>query len=139
MTKSATTKIKKCIEITKCLKKHRQTGRAFHCTFVYEKSKLLCIGINNLKKLHRKNIFGVYKGFKDNPEKYIASIHSEIDALIKMGKTDCSKLTFINVRIDNEDNVKIAKPCQNCMKVLQGLGFKNIFYTLDNGSYESVW
>ena len=84
-------------------------------------------------------MFGAYKGFKDNPEKYIASIHSEIDALIKMGKTDCSKLTFVNVRIDNEDKVKIAKPCQNCMKVLQGLGFKNIFYTLDDGSYESVW
>ena len=31
---------------------------------------MLCIGINNLKKLHRRNIFGTYKGFKDNPEKY---------------------------------------------------------------------
>jgi hypothetical protein len=139
MTKSVTTKIKKCIEIAKCLKKDRQTGRAFHVTFVYNKNKLISIGINNLKKLHRRNMFGAYKGFKDNPEKYIASIHSEIDALIKMGKTDCSKLTFVNVRIDNEDKVKIAKPCQNCMKVLQGLGFKNIFYTLDDGSYESVW
>ena len=94
MTKSATSKIKKCIEITRCPKKDRQTGRASHCTFVYEKSKLLCIGINNLKKLHRRNMFGVYKGFKDNPEKYIASIHSEIDALIivtgkQIGRASC--------------------------------------------------
>ncbi len=138
MGKNVSAKINKCIEIAKCLKKDRQTGRAFHVTFVYNKNKLISIGINNLKKLHRRHIFGCYKGFKDNPEKYVASLHSEIDAIIKMGKTDCSKLTFVNIRIDNEEKVKMAKPCQNCMKILEGLGYKNVFYTKDDGSYESL-
>jgi hypothetical protein len=89
MTKSVTTKIKKCIEIAKCLKKDRQTGRAFHVTFVYNKNKLISIGINNLKKLHRRNMFGAYKGFKDNPEKYIpCDVPSQKDAKTRSQSLD---------------------------------------------------
>ena len=40
-------KIKKCIEITKCLKKDKSTGHSFHTTFIFEKGKLLIIGFNN--------------------------------------------------------------------------------------------
>jgi deoxycytidylate deaminase len=128
MSKNIHKKIKKCIEISKCLKKDKESGRSFHCTFIYNKNKLLSIGFNSYKKLHRRHIFGAYKGTKDNPEQYIAGIHSEIDALIKLGKTDCSKLTFVNVRIDKNKQANISKPCENCFRVLQGLGFKQIYY-----------
>ena len=131
-------KINKCIEICACLKQDKETGRSFHATFIYDKGKLLSIGFNNYKKLHRRHIFGNYKGFKDNPEKYVASIHSEIDALIKLGRTDCSRLTFINIRIDKNNLANIAKPCENCFKVLQGVGFKNLYYTTNYGDIESL-
>lgn len=128
MSKSIQYKIKKCIEITKCLKKDKESGRSFHSTFIYDKNKLLSIGFNSYKKLHRSHKFGVYKGTKDNPEQYVAGIHSEIDAIIKLGRTDCSRLTFINIRIDNNDCPNISKPCENCFRVLQSLGFKQIYY-----------
>lgn len=138
MSKSIAQKINKCIEITKCLRKDKQTGRSFHSTFIFDKGKLLSIGFNNLKKLHRRHKFGIYRGCKTNPEKYIASIHSEIDALIKLGKTDCSRFIFINIRIDKNDEVNIAKPCENCMRVLQGIGFKKIYFTDSKGNYQSI-
>jgi deoxycytidylate deaminase len=128
MSKSMDQKIKKCIEITKCIKKDKESGRSFHSTFIYDKGKLLSIGFNNYKKLHRRNTFGPYKGTKDNPEQYIAGLHSEIDAIIKLGRTDCSRLSFINIRIDNNNNPNMSKPCENCFRVLQGLGFKQIYY-----------
>jgi len=121
-------KIKKCIDISRCLKKDKESGRSFHSTFIFDKSKLLSVGFNNYKKLHRRNTFGPYRGTKDNPDQYIAGIHSEIDAVIKLGRTDCSRLTFINIRIDNNDMPNISKPCENCFRVLQGLGFKQIYY-----------
>jgi deoxycytidylate deaminase len=129
VSKSVQLKINKCIEIAKCLKKHKESGHSFHVTFIYDKSKLLSVGFNNYRKLHRSHKFGKYKGTKDNPERYVASIHSEIDALIKLGRSDCSRLTFINIRIDNNNKPNIAKPCSNCLRVLQGVGFKNIYYT----------
>jgi deoxycytidylate deaminase len=129
MSKSNDRKINKCIEITKALREQRGSGRSFHSTFIFDKGKLLSIGFNNYKKLHRHHKFGIYKGTKDNPEKYIAGIHSEIDAIIKLGRTDCSRLTFINIRIDKNDKPNMSKPCENCFRVLQGLGFKQIYYT----------
>lgn len=139
MSKSTEEKISKCIDIAKCLKKHKETGRSFHCTFIYEKSKLLCIGFNNYNKLHRSTKFGIYLGYKDNPEKYIASMHSEIDALIRSGYSNCSKLTFINVRIDNNNQVNIAKPCRNCFNVLKQYNFKKIYYTIDETNYGCIF
>ena len=128
MSKKIHNKIKKCIEITRALRKNRETGRSFHSTFIFDKGKLLSIGVNNYKKLHRHHLFGRYRGTKDNPDKYVAGIHSEIDAIIKLGRHDCSRLTFINIRIDNNDCANISKPCENCFRVLQGLGFKQIYY-----------
>jgi deoxycytidylate deaminase len=136
MTKKMDQKIKKCIEITRALRQEKESGRSFHSTFIFDKGKLLSIGVNNYKKLHRSHKFGLYKGTKDNPEKYVAGIHSEIDAIIKLGNTDCSKLTFINIRIDNNNLPNISKPCENCFRVLQGLGFKQIYYIDSFGSIQ---
>ena len=126
--KNIQAKINKCIEITKCLKRDKESGRSFHTTFIFDKGKLLSIGFNNYNKLHRSTKFGKYKGTKANPDQYIAGLHSEIDAIIKLGRTDCSRLSFINIRIDNNDCPNMSKPCENCFRVLQGLGFKQIYY-----------
>jgi hypothetical protein len=118
--------------------KSKATGRSFHSTFIYNKGKLLSIGTNNLKKLHRRNIFGPYKGCKDNPEKYIASIHSEIDAILKLGDSDFFKYVFINVRIDRNGRVNMAKPCPNCLNVLKMIGYKRLYYTTADGGVEEL-
>lgn len=136
--KNIQAKINKCIEITKCLKKDKESGRSFHSTFIYDKGKLLSIGFNSYKKLHRRHKFGCYVGTKDNPDQYVAGIHSEIDAIIKLGRTDCSRLSFINIRIDNNDCPNMSKPCENCFRVLQGLGFKQIYYLDALGSTQII-
>ena len=72
---------------------------------------------------------GKYVGYKKNPENYSPCLHSEVSAIIRLGENDCSKYTFVNVRIDNNNKINIAKPCQNCMNVLAAVGFKKILYT----------
>lgn len=138
MSKNMDEKIKKCIEITKCLKKDKSTGHSFHTTFIFDKGKLLSIGFNNYNKLHRSTKFGKYKGTKANPDQYIAGLHSEIDSIIKLGRIDCSRLTFINIRIDNNERPNMSKPCENCFRVLQGLGFKQIYYLDSLGNTQII-
>lgn len=113
--------------ITRALKPMHQTGRAFHTTFVFNKKKLVCIANNDYSKQHRYHKFGHYKSkyFVGN---YSAGVHSECSAIIKMGIEDCSHLTFINVRIDNTDNVAVSKPCSNCAALLMQLGYKKLWY-----------
>lgn len=119
---------KRLEEITRSLKPTHQTGKSFHATFVYNKNKLICTAHNNYNKLHPYHRFGSYVPTKHEKGNYIPGIHSEVAALLKMGQDDCSDLTFINIRIDNNDDVAISKPCPNCQNLLDSIGYKKIVY-----------
>ena len=119
---------KRLEEITRALKPISQNGRNFHTTFVYWGNKLLVIANNDYKKIHPYHVFGPYKPLKNETENYKAGIHSEISSLIKLGLEECSHLTFVNIRIDNDNMPAISKPCGNCSKVMNDIGFKTFWY-----------
>lgn len=120
-------------EITKALKPRLQSGKSFHVTFVYKKNKMICIANNNYKKNHPYHKFGKYNSTK-NGKNYQAGIHSECAALIKLGEEDCSDFTFVNLRVDNNGDIAISKPCPNCQRLLDQVGYKNLWY-YDGESY----
>ncbi len=116
-------------EIASALKHSKQTGKNFHVTFAYSGNKLLAIGTNNYTKVHPYHRFGKYVPTKDVKSRYDAGIHSETSCIIKLGLDDCSHITFVNVRIDNNGNPAISKPCVNCRKVLETqVSYKNFWY-----------
>ena len=127
-------RIKRYVEIARALKSNNQTGQFFHVTFINRKSKTLAIGINNYKKNIDPKRWGRYNPTKTSrtPD-YHPCIHSEISALIKLGKEDCSELDFYNIRIGNNNGeVMVSRPCINCQRVLNQVGFKNIYYHDEN-------
>jgi hypothetical protein len=117
---------KRLEEIAKALKPVHQSGKSFHVTVVYRKNKMLCIANNNYNKNHPYHKFGEYAATKGGD--YMAGIHSETAALIKLGLEDCSDLTFVNLRIDNNGNPAISRPCDNCQRVLDQIGYKKIWF-----------
>lgn len=119
---------KRLEEITKALKPTKQTGKCFHTTFAFKGNKMLAIGYNNYNKLHPHHKFGVYEPTKDINSNYTAGIHSEISCLIKLGIEDCDDVTFVNIRIDNNDKPAISKPCANCECILDQIGHKKIWF-----------
>lgn len=133
ISKSVRARMKRFVEIARALKPNNQTGQFFHVTFACHKRKTLAIGINNYRKVNVVNRWGEYLPLKStSTEKYIAGIHSEISALIKMGLEDCSDLDFYNVRIGNNNQVGMSKPCRNCQRVLKQIGYKNLYYFDEN-------
>ena len=52
MNNSVLKKFRRSIEITKALKPSKATGRAFHSTLIFNKNKLISIGVNNYNKTH---------------------------------------------------------------------------------------
>jgi hypothetical protein len=119
---------KRLEEITRALKPTKQTGKCFHTTFAFKGNKMLAIGYNNYNKLHPHHKFGVYEPTKDLNSNYTAGIHSEISCLIKLGVEDCSDITFVNVRIDNNDKPAVSKPCANCECILEQVGNRKVWY-----------
>lgn len=124
---------KRLEEISLALKVEKQTGRSFHTTFVYHGSKLLCITTNDYTRNHPYYKLGKYKSTRGEGF-YEAALHSEIKAIIRLGLEDCSHLTFVNLRIDNNNEIAISKPCINCFNILKGVGFKKLYY-FDGNSY----
>lgn len=120
--------IKRLEDITRALKISNQSGKSFHTTFIYSGNKLLKIGQNNYKKLHRRHKYGDYVSTKGTSNTYVAGLHSECDAIIRLGSNDCSDYVIYNIRIGNDEQPKISKPCANCFKLLRGVGYKAIVY-----------
>tara|TARA_R110000765_G_scaffold213066_1_gene318102 strand:- start:1208 stop:1603 length:396 start_codon:yes stop_codon:yes gene_type:complete len=120
-------KFKRLEEIAKALKPIHQSGKSFHVTVIFKKNKLLCIANNNYKKLHPWHKFGRYLPTKSEGV-YTSGIHSECAALIKLGRMECDDLTFVNLRIDNNGEPAMSKPCKNCHRVLEQVGYKQLWY-----------
>lgn len=134
ISKSILRRIKRYVEIARALKPNNQTGQFFHVTFICKNRKILSIGINNYRKNLDAKRWGEYRPLKTTrtPD-YHPGIHSEISALIKLGREDCSDLDFYNVRIgNNHGEIMISRPCLNCQRVLNQVGFKNIYYHDEN-------
>lgn len=127
---------KSYINIAKALKGNKQTGRMFHITVAVKKKKVLAIGINNYDRIVDKTRFGKYKVY--GPDSYKPCLHSEISALLKMGKEDCSDIEFFNIRIDNNNYIAPSKPCKNCMNLFESVGYKKIFYINHQGKFKVI-
>lgn len=136
-----TNRFQKIISFVKDIKTNRQTGKNFHASVALKGGNIIEYGINYYNKITPKK-YGKYKSTRTNNknEFYQAGLHSEVDLIMKLENTDIDihKLTLLNIRIDNNNNIAIATPCPNCMRILKQNKFKKIFYTIDNETIGKV-
>lgn len=119
-------KITRAIEIAYAMKdKSHSGGRCFHLSAVFNKSKIISIGVNNYEKTHPQ-----IQRFGYHP---FARVHSEMSAALKLGLTDCNGLTIVNVRIDRNNKVVNSLFCKGCQNLIRYLNFSRAFYTTDSG------
>jgi deoxycytidylate deaminase len=111
--------------------------RTFHVTFIVKKNKIQKIGIN-VNKTHPQNLKYDYVGREGIDIRGFVGIHSELSAIMKYGRDDCSDCTFVNVRIDKNGEVSMAMPCMGCQSLLNQVGYKRVFYTDRNGEFK-LW
>lgn len=103
--------------------------RSFHVTFALKKGKIIAIACNK-QKTHPITIKYNYVGQ--------VNVHSELSAIIKLGRENCSELTFVNVRIKKDGTIGNSKPCPGCSDLLRQVGFKNLFFTDSNGKFQKI-
>jgi len=109
--------------------------RTFHTTFIIKKNKIQKIGINN-NKTHPANLKYNYYSKNGADLRSMVGIHSELSAILKYGREDCSDCIFVNIRIDRKGNTTISKPCRGCQDLLKQIGFKKLYFTNDLGKFE---
>ena len=119
----------KIIEITYALiNKHNADLRCRHFSFILDRNRIISIGMNSTKT-HPMNL--KYNYINKNKEKIsdIVGTHSELNAVIKLGIEDCSKLTLVNTRINRNNLLDHSAPCNGCSDMIKQLNFKNVYHT----------
>lgn len=131
--------LNKIIELSFALVgRHRHTlQRCKHFSFIYDKNKLLSIGINS-PKTHPLNLKYNYLNKQNNKISHIVGTHSEMSAVIKLGLESCEGLTIINTRINRKNEIDYSFPCNGCMEMLKELKFSKIFYTSKDKKFHSI-
>lgn len=127
-------KIQRATEIAYALKSKSPSGRAFHVTTVFDKNRIVSIGVNTFKT--HPQAYKYKKLEIINEERYVPTIHSELSAILKMNKEDCSDLLFFNIRIDNNNKLNNSYPCSGCVQLLKQVGFNKLFYSTNVGGFK---
>jgi len=131
-------KLSRAIEIAKCLKPLKQSGKNFHVTIGYAKNKIVSIGYNSYDHENLDHRFGKYKPTRNGGNNYKAGRHSETEMLRRL-KIPTKGLTICNVRIDNNGDVAMAKCCDNCQKLLDSLGYRRILYSISETEFGAIY
>lgn len=120
------------------LNEHPGSHRCRHFSFVLDGNKVLKIGFNR-SKTHPRNLLYDYKNRRGESMANQIGIHSEMDAIIKLGYTDCYGLTIINTRINRRNELDMSMPCNGCLHMLKSLNFSKIFYIDNNKQFKNVY
>ena len=123
-------RMSRCVNIAKSLfsKGVTSNGRTFNCTFAFNKSKLLAIGINNYNRVvnYIPSLNTCYKKYGEDA--YTPSMHGEVSCLLKLGLEDCSHLDFYSIRLNKDNKCCCSRPCLSCEALLKQVGFKHVWY-----------
>jgi len=125
----------KIVEVTYALiNKHNADLRCRHFSFILDRNRIISIGMNSTKT-HPMNL--KYNYVNKNKEKIndIVGTHSELNAVIKLGIEDCSKLTIVNTRINRNNVLDHSAPCHGCSDMIKQLNFKNVYHTDNQANF----
>lgn len=93
---------------------------------IFDKSKIVSEGKNTAQRSKRK--------LHPRYMKWSGSLHAEQDAVLN-AFTDLKGLEMLVVRIGKSGDFRLAKPCEHCMKYLNKIGLKRVYYTIDNTNF----
>lgn len=127
------------IRISKAIRPaHYNEVRFFHTTFILNKSQIVSCGINKFKT-HSKNVaYNTYISREGVNISDKINLHAELVAILALGREDCSDLTFLNVRLNIQGQVRYSAPCAGCMGILNQVGFRRIYYSQSDGTFGEI-
>jgi deoxycytidylate deaminase len=128
----------KIVEVTYALiNKHNADLRCRHFSFIMDRNRIISIGMNSIKT-HPKNLKYNYVNKNKENISEIVGTHSELNAVIKLGEEDCSKLTLINTRINRNNLLDNSAPCHGCSDMIHHLNFKNVYFSNVKGAFDKL-
>lgn len=104
---------------------------------VTEGNRVISSGHNSSKTSPLQYKYNQYREYEDT-NIHLAKVHAEVAALspiISNPEIDWSKVSIYVYRETKQGVRSCARPCPACMKLINDLGIRNIYYTDWNGNY----
>lgn len=123
--------IKIAFEITR---ERRNKGklRCAHVAFIFDRKKLISIGVNDLYKGHPRT-----RDYAYSLEK--TGCCAEFKAVINAKETeDFSRMTMFVLRVDSNWKINYSKPCVGCLDLVKKHNFKDTYFTNNLGEVENL-
>jgi deoxycytidylate deaminase len=128
----------KIIEVSYALiNKHSADLRCRHFSFILDRNRIISIGMNSTKT-HPLNLKYNYVNKDNKSISDIVGTHSELNAVIRLGEEDCSRLTLINSRINRNNMLDYSAPCSGCSDMIKQLNFKNVYFSNAQGKFDKI-
>lgn len=127
----------KLIEISRALNDPKRELRNFHTSFLLFKNKIVAIGVNQ-DKTHPINLRNKKFDRDGNDISGSKGTCSELNAFLKLrNKTNIQskKCSLVNIRIDRNNNLNFARPCQSCVSLLKFLEIKDVYFSNWDGNF----
>ena len=86
---------------------------------IFKADRIISTGKNNIRSCRK---------LKDKYKVWKNSLHAEQDAIIN-AKRDLKNHSMLIVRINSNNTLFMAKPCDMCMGYIKFVGIKNIYYS----------
>ena len=136
-----TDKFQKSVELSYALYDEVENGhRCKHFSLVFYKDRVITIATNN-KKTSPWNLRNPKINRQGIDISHLKGSCSELRATLQLKrKTNIpyNKCVLINVRIDRNRQINIAKPCSGCFNLLKFTGYREIYYTNKIGNFEKL-
>jgi deoxycytidylate deaminase len=117
------------ISLAYASKNTQASHRCKHQAFLLRKNKIVAIGINNTKT-HPDNLKFAYR----YPQ--AQGTHAEFKACLKGNKASYKGYELVVIRVDNNGQLAMSKPCEGCQRMLEHYQVDTIWYTNRKGEFE---
>lgn len=105
------------------------------------KKYLVCVALVGKTRWIGANNSKSHPNFVRESEKGdLSSIHAEIDAIVKVPRDARKKIKLFVFRFLKDGSVSMAKPCDECVKMLkrEGVKMRNIWFSNWDGKMERM-
>lgn len=93
---------------------------------IFDKSKIISKGFNHPQRS--------VKHLKKKFQRWPGTVHAEVGAILK-AKSNLKNLSMLVVRINNKNQLRLARPCRWCQMYLEYVGIKKVYYSINEFPY----
>lgn len=116
-------------EIAFALLPNRGNQRCFHVAQITERNKVISLGFSHEKSHPRIKELGYWRE---------SARHAELEVVLRGGREDYLNCSLSVLRIDRNGKLNSSKPCPFCLKLINQVRFKKVFYTNSYGKWEKL-